>query len=482
MYIEQLDPPPFEYGRIPKFGDTHKLNLPAKKYYHHVARRAKPFLDYFINQSGFTTISLNPGQGNRTEIPVQYRNTILFHGTIRAIGGGKPWSQFTEPEARSVADYHWGVSGGYAVLTSNLAEHDGINDPWVEDYPANPAAYKALEKRFSELCEQNGGANFGGYDGVFVPQFGPNDADAKAAFMSDQGSLNYLSSHEVATHPYWSIKAYEYQHCLVKHYFNGYTDMVLRFVHMAGANELISNAMRLVAPDKRRMGFCFKGKTEFVGYTERQEREIGDGDKYFDHTFPNYCPSHQIDQTFFILDQLTDFYGWEDGTMYGDNPAIVPPNYTRFDGFYLRGQINSQGQAIQKLATANPDVVFNPGQSYPFPGTVEGINDLEPAGALLYQQCCEWIGGPVEATWVRHRGAGRDWCSDGRGYLPDRLSDRLPCVRMGRKGSRAWVKIVANDGDFGDSRTMDVDLGGGVFVTLPYDILANNTYLIDING
>jgi hypothetical protein len=488
--VQKINVPPLEFGRVSTFFDNYKIQLPPEKGFDWTARFNKPFLDYYINQGGCSTVQVNSGSGVYNALPQQYRNTIYHLGSVEAVGGGKAWSQFSTQDAISLANYNWNNLGGVKVVTSNLSEGDG---PYILLYSRNPSAYIAYEKRMDELATAVGGFNFGSYAGVLNPHV-ENDVNAfRQGLLSDSGSLAYCRAHENGEAPFFSTNGWDYQHPLMKHYFNASTDLHNSIIKHNGANDLIKGALRAVGRSDRKLeGYYFQDKQEFLehaghGYSEQQITDLGDGLKYYEYTFPGYSGAMMIDEIFMGLDTGDRVYPWEDSPLYSQTQGYVEPNYIQSSGggsVAIRSQRVSpynEANIVQTKPTADRKVLPS-NQPFPYPGVYEGMKDMGPVGAWFYGKACAWAGGVPTSTNNRHRIPGGNWCSDGRGYLADRLEDRKPIARVGRIGSRGFVKIVDYTTASTDPYILEVDLGGSVTQAFSVESGSNNLYFFDVNG
>lgn len=484
--IKKRNVPPLEFGRVSTFFDHYKLVLPPGKGFDFTARFNESFLDYYVNQGGCSTVQVNSGAGIYDALPLEHRNTIYHLGSIQAIGGGKPWFQFSTQDAINLANYNWDTLGGVKVVTSNLSEGDG---PYILLYSTNPSAYIAYEKRMDELATAVGGYNFGSYGGN-LNRHVENDVNAfRQGLLSDPGALAYCQAHQSGEAPFWTTNGWEYQHPLMNHYFGASTDLHTRIIKLAGANELIKGGLRAVGrPDRKLLGYYFQDKMEFLehereGYSELQITNLGDDIKYYEYTFPGYSGAYMIDEIFFGLDTGDRVYIWEDSPLYGRTPGFVEPNFilqTADGPVPMQVQRNAQGDIVQVKPTATRQTLPDANRNFPYPSVYEGMKDMGPVGAWFYSKAYAWIGAVPVSTWNKHRTPGGTWCSDGRGYLADRLEDRKPLARVGRVGSKGFVKIVDYVTASTDPYALEVDLGEGASEVFSVESGSNNLYFFDL--
>jgi hypothetical protein len=489
--IKKRNVPPLEFGRVSTFFDHYKIQLPPSKGFDFTARFNESFLDYYVNQGGCSTVQVNSGSGVYDALPQQYRNTIYHLGSVQAVGGGKPWSQFSTQDATNLANFNWNSLGGVKVVTSNLSEG---SDQYTLLYSTNPSAYLAYEKRMDDLATAAGCLNFGSYGGILNPHV-ENDINAfRQGLLSDAGALAYCQAHESGEAPFWTTNGWDYQHPLMKHYANAPTDLHTSIIKHNGANDLIKGGLRAVGrTDRQLLGYYFQDKQEFLehpgqGYSEQQITDLGDGIKYYEYTFPGYSGAFMIDEIFFGLDTGDRVYVWEDSSLYSSTPGYVEPNFIQQnpDGGSVamrsqRVQPFTENNIVQVKPTATKQSLPDPNRPFPYPGVYEGMKDMGPVGAWFYGKAYAWCGGVPISSYNKHRIPGGQWCTDGRGYLADRLEDRKPLARVGRVGNKGFVKIVDYVTESTDPYAMEVDLGGGAIeVFEDVESGSNNFYFFDL--
>jgi hypothetical protein len=481
--VERLELPPLEFGVLPTFFNNNRLNPPPGKFYDTTPRLAKPYKSFYIDK-GVSTCSLNEGAPEYTALEKQYRSTFSGAGTLQSALGGKTWQQASAAECTSAGNYMANVQGGFHIFTSGAQEHRYDNDPYVQEHILNPAGWVALEKEITRVQEARGGKNFGSYGGVMGSALHHDIPAFRTALQSNKNAFDYLAARPYDRHPYFNIGAYQYLDCLLNQYYRSSSDLHTRFIELVGAPTLCRMALQHVQSNRQLMNFIFRSKTEFVryvsqGYSNKYVQKFGNY-TIEEYGFPDYAPSHQIDQGFHGWDLYDRIYTWEDWQLFSDQPNKFEPNYFResdnFPQKVERDQNGNISNALPKTPSGNP---YDPSREYPWPTTPMGTNDLTECGMKLYEQATAHVGGAQGAQWLRHRTPGSaNWCSSGAGYLADRQEDRLALARGLRNGNNAWLKVTDNNMDFNDGRELEADFGDGK--TAVVKVFGNTTNLYKI--
>ncbi|MBC3785721.1 hypothetical protein [Spirosoma utsteinense] len=478
---ERIEPVDLGYGQVGHtFWKSYALgNIPGRDF-HVTPRLAKPYQEYYIN-GGCKTVSINVGAPTSTHGPIARANKSTFLNNVTDGVHGGDWAAYSVDDAKQAAQNVWNAHGGYGFITSGAEEPRYDGDPGATIWSTNPTAYFEFNKELTRICELNGAVNAGSYDGVFYPNFEGNIGAFRTALSSNQAAFQYLQANQHPRHPFFTQNMWESEHPTLNQYFRSSINLVNRHINSVGSSILVRMALRHVAAtinpianSRRICHFYFDGKTEFVndnaeGYSQRYTLKDGDT-TVEEYDFPDYSPEYQLNTGFYGTEFCEDVFGWEDWRMYGEVRGRYEDPFQRSDGFWMRRQLDQNGNMGNYLPTSSAKNPYDPSHNYPFGTSAFGSKDLAAAGRKIYEQALAFLGGSGEGTWARHSTTTGAYCSEGSSYLADRMEDRLMVVRRYRNGNKVVVKADDFESPFNVPVERRIDLGNGqsdVFLVWP---------------